>query len=138
MELADLVVVTKSDGDLKQAAARTAADYAHALHLMRPKYPGLSSEMRQVSALEGRGIAEVWTAVRAFHDRLSASGRLARLRERQLRRWFWNEVQAILEEEISGDSEVAKEAQAVEAEVAAGNALPEGAARRLIERFRGS
>jgi LAO/AO transport system kinase len=138
MELADLVLVTKSDGDLKQAAARAAADYAHALHLMRPRYPDLSSQVLQVSALEGSGIADAWAAMRKFRARLAASGALGKLRETQLRRWFWNEVQAILAEEISGDPQIAKEAGGAEAEVAAGTALPESAARRLIGRFRGS
>ncbi len=38
MELADLVVVNKADGDLAPAAGRTRADYAAAVHLLRPKW----------------------------------------------------------------------------------------------------
>ncbi len=41
MELADLVVVNKADGDLAAAAGRTAADYANALHLLRPQVDGV-------------------------------------------------------------------------------------------------
>src|SRR5205823_6430734 len=132
MELADLVLVTKSDGELKQASARAAADYAHALRLMRPKFPGLPPQVLQISAREGRGIAEAWAAMRGFRDRLSASGVLGRLREQQLRSWFWNELQAALAEKISGDPEVAKQARKGEAEVVAGKALPNAAARQLI------
>ena len=40
VELADLVVVNKADGDLAAAAAHTAADYAAALHLVRPRITG--------------------------------------------------------------------------------------------------
>jgi LAO/AO transport system kinase len=138
MELADLVLVTKSDTDLKQAAARAAADYAHALHLMRPKYPGLQPQVLQVSALEGEGISEAWAAMQNLRERLTACGAVAKLRETQLRRWFWNEVQAILAEEISRDPQLAEQAGDAEAAAAAGTALPEAAARRLVERFRGS
>src|SRR5207237_7310503 len=35
VELADLLVVNKADGALADAARHTAADYAHALHLVR-------------------------------------------------------------------------------------------------------
>jgi LAO/AO transport system kinase len=63
---------------------------------------------------------------------------LDRLREQQLRRWFWNEVQAVLAEELSGDPDIAKQARAVETEVVVGRALPNAAARRLIGQFRGS
>ena len=40
MELADLVLVTKADGDLLPAARRAVADYHAALHLMRPEASG--------------------------------------------------------------------------------------------------
>ena len=42
MELADLIVVNKADGDLEPAAAREPpASSAHAVHLLRPKRAGL-------------------------------------------------------------------------------------------------
>jgi LAO/AO transport system kinase len=138
MELADIVLVTKADGDLKSAAARAASDYAHALHLMRPTYADLPPQVMQVSALEGRGIAETWSALRRFHDALRTSGQLKKLREEQLRTWFRNEMQAVLVEEISGDQAFARKAAAVEADVVAGRQLPNGAARDLIQHFRGS
>ena len=138
MELADIVLVTKSDGELKQAAVRAAADYAHALHLMRPKHAGLFPEVRQVSSLEGTGIGEAWAAMERFHAALRASGQLMKLRERQLRQWFWNEMQAVLTEEISANPEIAGKAQEMEAAIVAGKALPDAAARGLIRAFRGS
>jgi len=137
MELADIVLVTKADGELKQAAARAASDHAHALHLMRPKYANLPPRVMQVSALEGRGISEAWSALRRFHEALRASGQLKKLREEQLRSWFWNEVQAILAEEISGNPAFARKAAAVEADVVAGRQLPNGATRALLQHFRG-
>jgi LAO/AO transport system kinase len=138
MELADIVLVTKADGELRQAAAHAAADYGQALHLMRPKYPGLSPEVRQVSSVEGTGIAESWQAMKDFHAALRSSSQLTKLRQGQLRNWFWNEVQAVLAEEISADPKVAREAEKIEAAVAAGKALPNAAARGLIRAFRGS
>jgi LAO/AO transport system kinase len=138
MELADIVLVTKADGELKQAAARAAADYGHALHLMRPKYPGRPPEARQVSSLEGTGISQAWEAMQRFHTSLAGTGRLTKLRAQQLRQWFWNEVEAVLAEEIAADPGAAEEANRIEASVVAGTALPDAAARRLIRAFRGS
>ena len=48
MELADLVVVNKADGDLAAAAAHTAADYAAALHLVRPRIAGWTPRVLHV------------------------------------------------------------------------------------------
>ena len=48
MELADLVLVTKADGDLAAAARRAVSDYRVALQLMRPKYPSITPEVMAV------------------------------------------------------------------------------------------
>src|SRR5689334_4752463 len=56
VELADVVVVNKSDGDLADLARHTAGDYAHALHLVGP------AQVLLASARESMGIVEVWDA----------------------------------------------------------------------------
>jgi LAO/AO transport system kinase len=132
MELADLALVTKSDGDLKAAATRAAADYRNALHLMRPKYPGLPPSVMQISAVEGSGIAEAWNTMKDLHDKLIKHGHLKRLREEQSRRWFWNELQTVLSEEILGSEKLGKEAKKLESSVVAGKTLPYTAARALF------
>jgi LAO/AO transport system kinase len=132
MELADLALVTKSDGDLKAAATRAAADYRNALHLMRPKYSGVSPAVLQVSSIEGTGITEAWTVMKNLHDTLMKRGHLKHLREDQARRWFWNEMQAVLTEEILNNEKLGKEAKKLEAAVVAGKALPYAAARALF------
>ncbi len=132
MELADLVLVTKADGDFKAAANRAAADYRGALHLMRPKYPKLAPEVMQVSALEGVGISQAWKAMHTLHATLAKRGYLKRLREDQARRWFWNEIQAVLAEEILASETLKKETGRLEAAVVAGKALPHAAARALF------
>lgn len=137
MELADLLLVTKADGDLLKAANRAAADYHAALHLMRPKYKDVSPEILKVSALENFGIAEVWTAMRTLHEKLAKGGHLKKLRSAQARRWFWSEVQAALADEIATDRKIASRAGKLEEAVAQGEALPDAAAHALIRAFRG-
>jgi LAO/AO transport system kinase len=137
MELADLVLVTKADGDLLAAANRAASDCASALHLMRPKYAGMPAKVLQVSALHGHGIAEAWDAVHAAHVALARTDDLARLRAEQVRRWFRAEIGAVLSEEIESDAGIAARAARMEADVVAGRALPHAAARALIRAFRG-
>ena len=56
MELADVIVVNKADGDLEPAARRAVADYGYAVHLLRPKHPGWTVPVVAVSALTGAGI----------------------------------------------------------------------------------
>jgi LAO/AO transport system kinase len=136
MELADLLIVTKADGDLMPAARRAVADYHAALHLMRPKHPGMFPKVMAVSSIEGTGIADAWKEMRAIHDALAAEGRLVALRADQARRWFWSEVQASLSEAILSDPALAGRASDLEAATAKGAVLPYAAARSLLKAFR--
>src|SRR6201992_2868198 len=56
MELADLLIVTKADGDLMAAANRAASDYQAALHLMRPRHLGLLPQGLKVSSVAREGV----------------------------------------------------------------------------------
>lgn len=132
MELADLLLVTKADGDLLPAARRAVASYQMAFHLMRPKHIGLSPKVLSVSAFEGSGVAATWSEISAIHAALATDNRLARLRAEQARRWFWSEVQTLIDEKILTDRKLAAEAQALETAVKEGTATPYGAARNLV------
>ena len=137
MELADLVLITKADGDLLDAANRAFADYRAALQLMRPKYPDIPPEIAKTSSRTGAGIAECWSLIEALVDQLKSGGHLARLRAEQLRGWFWSEVRTTLVEALTADPAMSAEAAALETAVLAGRSLPEAAARTLIRAFRG-
>ncbi len=132
MELADLLLVTKADGDLLPAALRAAANYQMAFHLMRPKHVGLQPKVLTVSAIEGAGIGAAWDEMTAIHAALAADNRLTRLRAEQARRWFWGEVQAVVSEAILSNANLAAEASALERAVSDGAATPYGAARSLL------
>jgi LAO/AO transport system kinase len=74
IELADLVLINKADGELLDHANRAAADYANALHLIRPRCAGWEVPVRAVSALTGAGVDAVWDDVARFRAVLEASG----------------------------------------------------------------
>jgi len=135
MELADIVIVNKADGDLLPAARRSAADLQAALHLMRPKHAGWTVPVIQVSALAPRGIEQVWTAVEAFQATLGVAG-LASARRDQARAWMWSDVRDGLLQAFSEDTEIYKAAQVLERDVAAGKLPPPQAAQRLLRLFR--
>jgi GTPase len=132
MELADVVAVNKADGALAAVAGVTAADFANALHLVRPKTPAWTPRVVVCSALEGRGISECWHAVEEHHAALDAAGELARRRTAQATTWMWAEVSATLLQRITDDPALADRSRALEAEVVAGRLPPPVAADLLI------
>src|SRR3546814_16737172 len=92
MELAELLVVTKADGDLAPAANRASADLKHALQLLRPLHRSWTPRVVLTSAHTGAGLAEVWDAVLEHRRALEASGELQSLRGEQARQWLWTEL----------------------------------------------
>jgi LAO/AO transport system kinase len=136
MELADLVVVNKADGELAAVAAHTAADYAAALHLVRPRLPGWTPRVLACSALTGAGIPEVWAAVDEF--RTAVAEQLPELRAGQNREWMWSEVTDSLLDALTTDATTADLARRLEAEVAAGTTTPAAAARAVVEAHLGA
>jgi GTPase len=133
MELADVVVVTKADGDLAAAATRTAGDHRHAVHLLHGAEP---PPVVTSSALTGEGVDEAWAAITGVAERRRTSGELAERRSHQARAWLWDEVRESLLEQLRADEAVASDAPEVEQAVADGTLSPAAAAAKLLDRFR--
>jgi GTPase len=133
MELADLVVVNKADGELAATANATASDYASALHLVRPRNPWWTPRVVTCSALLGAGIDELWAVVEEF-CRAEAPER-AHVRAAQNRAWMWSEVSESLLDELQADERVRDLALRLDAEVGAGTVTPTAAARAILEAF---
>ncbi len=131
MELADLVVVNKADGDLLPAAQRAAADLRNAVHLMRPKRPGWEVAVLLASSVESAGIDEAWTSIAGAIDRLRADGTLDELRADQAVAWMWSEVREEAVARTLGAAGVVR-AKALEDQVRRGERTPASAAAELL------
>jgi LAO/AO transport system kinase len=137
VELADLVLVNKADGELAAPAHRTVADYTSALGLIRASRPEWQVSVRAVSALEGTGIREVWAEVDRFRAALECTGAWWYQRAEQARRALWSEIGETLLDLFRSTPEVVGRLAAVEEEVKAGTRTPTAAARQLLASFFG-
>ncbi len=99
MELADLVVVNKADGDRIGPARHAAGDYRSALRILPPSTPGWKTPVLLASALERQGLTEIWEAIEAHRELLEGSGLLVKRRRTQLKRW----LRAMIEEAVLAD-----------------------------------
>ena len=105
MEMADMILVNKADGDLKPAAMRTCADYSGALRLLRhrPQDPDGFPKAVTVSALEEQGLRDAWDEMTKLTDWRREQGHFDSRRAEQQRYWFEEEVrQALLAQLQSG------------------------------------
>ena len=135
IELADVVVVNKNDGELAPAAKTTATDYGSALRLVRSKTTAWTPRVALVSALEGTGIDELWSTVEEFRSTLEATGELERRRAEQARDWMWSEVSESLMDALRRDERVAGLVERLEAAVTTGELPPAAAANQILDAF---
>ena len=133
MEMADLILVNKADGELKPAALRTVADYAGALHLLRrrPQDPAGFPKALPVSALEAEGLAQAWADMQSLVHWRKEHGHWAGARAAQSRHWFEAEVREGLLAALSREPQKGLMAS-LGARVASGDLSPEAAAAEML------
>jgi len=137
IELADLILINKADGPLLDHAHRAAAEYANAIHLVRPAYSEWQVEVRAVSALQGDGVNAVWDDIARFRLALEETGTWARRRADQARAALLAEIGTALLDRFRSTPAVATRFHEVEAEVRAGSRTPAAGARMLLAAFLG-
>jgi LAO/AO transport system kinase len=135
LELADLLVVHKADGDGLPAAERTRADYAQALHLLRAAHEAWRPPVLLASSKTGDGVLEVWEQVLAHRRALEPGGDLERRRREQDRAWLWSLVLDGLRDRFHAHSAVRTRLADLERAVLARETTAPRAARDLLEAF---
>lgn len=132
VELADALVINKSDGEGEGIAASTQTQYQSAFSLLRNESHWTTVVMR-CSALAKTGLDEVWETVQRYVKSTQESGFFDRQRSTQNRQWMQQLVQSLLLQRLHESKAVAAELPKLEAEVEAQHMTPYNAARRVIE-----
>lgn len=100
MEIADLIVVNKADGDFKAAAQITAQDCRNALQLMQPRSANWTVKTLEASALKKTGLEDVWQNIQHFNKIMTENGELKCRRQQQSVAAVWSEVNEMLIEQL--------------------------------------
>ncbi|TNF10630.1 MAG: methylmalonyl Co-A mutase-associated GTPase MeaB [Rhodobacteraceae bacterium] len=139
MEMADLILVNKADGDLKPAAMRTVADYAGALRLLRkrPQDPEGFPKALPVSAIEEHGLEKAWEEMQTLAEWRRANGHFDRRRAEQARHWFEAEVREGLLARLREDPQIRAKMTELGDAVAEGQNAPSAAAATMLELLHG-
>ncbi|TDL81338.1 methylmalonyl Co-A mutase-associated GTPase MeaB [Palleronia sediminis] len=140
MEIADLILVNKADGDMRRQAEATRAEYQGALRLLRRRagdpdgYPAALA----VSALDATGMAAAWDAMAALAAHRRASGRFAATRAAQNRHAFEDAVRQGLLRHLTADPGTRDRMAALGRSVAAGQVAPAAAADEILRAILGA
>lgn len=136
IELADLILVNKADGDLRHAAMRTCADFAGALRLLRKRPQDCNGFPRviPVSAVEETGLSETWRAMNELLSWRKEEGHFENIRVMQARFWFEEDVKQGLLARLN-NKQMRNMMSLFAIDVEEGKLLPSQAAREVISRI---
>jgi LAO/AO transport system kinase len=133
MEMADLIAITKSDGDNVVNSDRARSQYQRALHLFPPTVSGWVPRVMTCSALTGTGMGDVMDTVKEYVELAGKTGFFQQNRDRQSVYWMDESIDRLLRDQFSKDPDVAAETERIRNDVSAGKLSSFLAARRLLD-----
>jgi len=132
LELADVVVVNKADGDHAVEAKKAARELAGALRLIHPHDALWRPPVLTMSALEGTGIAELWETVLRHRQVLTEAGEFDTRRRSQQVEWTWAMVRDAVLDRVLNSKSVRGIRADVERRVRDGELTPALAAQQIL------
>ena len=135
MEIADLILVNKADGELKSTALRTCADYAGALRLLRKRQidPDDFPKALTLSSLEATGLDKVWREINLLKDYRAKTGIWIDQRRNQSLDWFESELKKRMIQKFEKDSKFLELKSVFKKEVWDEKITPERAAEDILK-----
>jgi LAO/AO transport system kinase len=137
LEIADMIVVNKADGDNEIRARQAVQHYRNALHITQPRSPNWATPVLMCSSLKNHGLDEVWDKLRDHRDKLTASGEFAEKRQKQRLKWMWSLVQDRLMTDLRTHPKVVERIPEIEGALMAGRLTATLAADEILRTFEG-
>jgi LAO/AO transport system kinase len=135
LELADVLVVNKADGDRVTLARLSATQYRGAISYLRPLNPLWTPPVLCASATTGDGLPELWESLVKHKAVQAESGAFDTRRQRQRVEWMWDTVEAQLRDQVRTHPGVAAILSGAEHDVESGARTPSAGARQILEAF---
>jgi len=133
LELADVIVVNKADGEHAIEAKAAARELAGAIRLIYPRDTLWRPPVLTMSALTGDGLAAMWDTVLKHRETLSAAGEFEARRRAQQVDWTWTMVRDTVLDRVLSNAAVKAHRDEVERQVREGELTPALAAQRIID-----
>ena len=136
MELADAIVVNKADGDNKQRARVTRAEYERILQFLRQATENWTTHAYTCSAYTHEGVMELWQdVILKFMRQGKENGVLAKRRKQQTLSWVHAMVEEHLHNLFYRSPEIVNCKDDIESEVIEGKLSPTLAVQQFINIF---
>jgi len=133
VELADMIVINKADGENLRIAEQAANHYRRALHIIEAKSPGWEPPVLLASSLQGHGLNEIWSCIRSRTREMGKSGELVGLRSAQAQAWMHDDFNRRVMTWLDSRPDVRERRVALQAQVANGEMAATRASEALAK-----
>jgi LAO/AO transport system kinase len=135
LEIADMIVVNKADGDNEIKARQAVVHYRNALHIMQPRSPNWSPPVLTCSAVKERGLDTIWEKLNEHKEKLTASGEFTEKRQKQRIKWMWSMLQDRLMADLKEHPKVKEELPQIEKDLISGRLTATLAVEQILATF---
>lgn len=133
MEMADIVVINKADGNNLKNVNLAKTEFSRALHLYPPKGNEWSPQVLSCSAIENKGISEIWKVIQSFIALTTSNAHFEQNRATQNKNWFLQAVDELLKHRFYKKETTQIQLKKLLKEVETNKISPFAAAKLLIE-----
>ena len=138
MEMADMVVINKADGDNIRMSEIARLQYQNALHIFPQSESGWSPVVSTASAIKNIGIDTVWYEVSKFKKLVDENNFFEKNRNQQQIQWMYNNINEELKNLFYGSETIKKHLSALEKKIISAKISPVKAAEIMIQEFKKS
>ncbi|MDC0303782.1 methylmalonyl Co-A mutase-associated GTPase MeaB [Flavobacteriales bacterium] len=135
MEMADMVVINKDDGENAVYTKLAKASYHQALHMFRAKENGWVVPVGSCSAINGIGLDQVIESVDSYFQQVGMNGILDSNRSGQNVYWLKQAITDELMQRFYRDEKTDEELRSIESDIKNGTLNPFSAARKLLKNW---
>jgi len=135
LEIAEMIAITKADGDNEKRAAITVADYQHAPRTTTPANSDWTPPVITISAQENKGLDKLWEKIDHYRRIMNENGGWDAKRRKQQIRWMWSMVDDRLMTRLKADPKVKALVPDLEKGVGDGKLTPSLAVDQILAAF---
>ncbi len=133
MEMADLLIINKADGNNIDRANMAKAEYASALHLFPPGPSGWQPKSMTASAMQNKGIREIWDTVNEYLALTNGNHYFQQRRNEQSKFWMYETINETLRSRFYHNPKIENVLQKIEDQVLKNQITPFKAASILLD-----
>ena len=138
MEMADMVVINKADGDNIRMSEMARLQYQNALHIFPQSESGWSPVVSTASAIKNIGISNVWDEIEKFKALVDENGYFLKNRNHQQIQWMYNNINEELKHLFYGSKAISVKLKDLEKDIIASKISPVKAAQNILDEFKKS